>query len=127
MTDLDALIEAVDAGDVSGSRSWSVVRMLGKTSADRSDFRNYADMAFRGSLDAALRLHGALLPGWHVLQLHQFEAGHWLAQVYHPQDENWPKWTPYPKAEAVNDIAARAWLLAILRALKAKGDQNGTV
>ena len=82
------------------------------------DFRT--DMtwkAFNGSLDAALALHKSVLPGWRVLQLHQFEAGHWLAGVYHPQGDDWPKWTPYPKAEETAPDPARALVLADLAAM----------
>jgi hypothetical protein len=59
--------------------------------------------AYHGSLDAALRLHEALLPGsW-------YQISHW----------------PMPNMTLVrvgsfegrDDIPARAWLLAILRAL----------
>lgn len=79
-----------------------------------------ARSAYHGSLDAALALHKAVLPGWKVKQPHQFEAGHWLAEIYHPQGEDWPKWTPYPSQGATADNPARAWLLAILSALIAQ-------
>lgn len=116
MTDLDKLIEAVEAG---GTIAWG----LGGSPPRKTLPMHWhgAMNAYLGSLDAALRLHEALLPGWRVKQLHQFEAGHWLAGVYHPQDDDWPKWTPYPAHEATSSTPARAWLLAILRALKAQG------
>jgi len=84
-----------------------------------TDFNNgYRCMeAYHGSINAAHALQEAVLPEWRVLELYQFEAGHWLAQIYHPQDDDWPKWTPYPKAVATDADLARAWLLAILEAL----------
>jgi hypothetical protein len=81
----------------------------------------FAFSAFHGSLDAAKALHDAMLPGWNVKTIHQFEAGHWHVAIYQPMGEAWPKWTQYPSHEAVNDDPARAWLLAILRALEAEG------
>ena len=110
MSALDDLIKAAE----DGARPWR------EPDDSNWPYARFALEAFDGSLDAALRLHEALLPGWRVLQLHQFEVGHWLAQVYQPQDEDYPKWTPYPKAEATSDVPARSWLLAILRALKAQ-------
>lgn len=121
MSDLERLIEAVEAGD-------RIPNNAGRAFQDHiadSAAEWVVQAAEWESLDAALRLHEALLPGWRVLQLHQFEAGHWLAQVYHPQGEDWPKWQAYPKAEATSEIPARAWLLAILRALQANTETEG--
>ena len=110
MTDRDRLIEAVEAG------AW----------ADKSDVQNFyrhcevvfpkddrelwidAFNAYNGSLDAALRLHEALLPGWRWNAWAVGGATVWndIANVHTAENSN----------------PARAWLLAILRALKAKGD-----
>lgn len=80
----------------------------------------YASEAYDGSLDAAAKLHEALLPGWRLTNLFQFDAGSWYARVHHPQGDDWPKWTPYPFHESNNATAARAWLLAILRAMEGR-------
>ena len=73
--------------------------------------------AYNGSLDAAKALHDAALPGWRLTNLCQFEAGHWYARIHHPQGDDWPKWEAYPFHETTNADPARAWLLAIIRAL----------
>ena len=103
MGDLDDLIKAVEAGD-----KWS--------EAQYAVFGNGTDLvyayqaAFDGSLDAALRLHEALLPGsgW---VLDTTEAGT-DAHVY-PRLGN-----EVFSGDAITP--ARAWLLAILRALQAQ-------
>ena len=111
---LKALAEAVEAGR-DDSEKWRPAFGNGAYRAMRS---------FHGSLDAALALRDAVLPGWRVKQLHQFEAGHWIAGIYHPQGEDWPKWTMYPCFEAVNANPARALLLAIIRALIAQAEKG---
>ena len=60
--------------------------------------------AFSGSLDAAKRLHDALLPG------KSFGVGDMRAGVY---TEN-----GYLSEQVEGDNPARAWLLAILRAIE---------
>ena len=67
------------------------------------------DVTLRGSLDAALALHEAVLPGWG-----------W--EIY---DEGVARVWPRPLGDDVyvsgrNDVVARAWLLAILEALIAQ-------
>jgi hypothetical protein len=89
--DLERLIAAVEAGTF-------LMDVLTPGDCERDAYS-----AFSGSLDAALRLHEALLPGsW-------YQISHW----------------PMPNMTLVrvgsfegrDDIPARAWLLAILRAL----------
>jgi hypothetical protein len=76
--------------------------------------------AFDGSLDAAKALHEAVLPGWRVGQIGQ--------QYAHQDDPSdaWSVWIVAPdylttcaQASAQGPCPARAWLLAILRALHA--------
>lgn len=61
--------------------------------------------AFNGSLDAAKRLHDALLPGWWATLRYSTRP---LVTVGNVDEE----------FRAQNDELARAWLLAILRALE---------
>jgi hypothetical protein len=75
--------------------------------------------AYDGSLDAALALMKAVLPGWRVGSIHQFESGRWYVKIYLPMGDDWPKWTPYPEHEAANDDAARALVICELKALEA--------
>lgn len=71
--------------------------------------------AFDGSLDAAFALHEALLPGWRVHKMGEDDntgSGWWafLCTRYAPLLESKAYDQPNP---------ARAWLLAILRAVEA--------
>jgi hypothetical protein len=67
-----------------------------------------AEGAFNGSLDAALRLHESVRPGW----LWFLTSGECNAIIY----EN--KETKGQIHKADSDNPARAWLLAILRSLR---------
>ena len=77
--------------------------------------------AYNGSLDAAKRLHDALLPGWRIGQ---------IGQAYASQKETadaWRVWIVAPdflesceQSEAFSANPARAWLLAILRAMEGR-------
>lgn len=70
-----------------------------------------ADAALKGSLDAAKALHEAVLPGWGVSL--QTADGFGYVMLF-AQD-------PARKTDTVeNAIPARAWLLAILKALESK-------
>jgi hypothetical protein len=66
--------------------------------------------AFSGSLDAALRLHNALMPGWAWDVCDDGEAGVWT------YDDR----TDARIVGICRNNPARAWLLAVLRALEAQ-------
>ncbi|MDR9395764.1 MAG: hypothetical protein RI571_15855 [Roseovarius sp.] len=76
--------------------------------------RGYAESACNGSLDSAKALHEAVLPGWILTYLGQYPYD-WKAAVfkepYGPRKEHTCAGNP-----------ARAWLIAILKALIAKED-----
>lgn len=64
-------------------------------------------------MNSALALHDALLLGWTVDNMGQ-RAGGWLVQLGRFDGK-----TPRPAPEAmIRDNPARAWLLAILRAME---------
>lgn len=67
--------------------------------------------AYNGSLDAAKRLHDALLPGWAWMM-----GNKGTATVIPPEHVFAKRGTVGPTCR-VDDNPARAWLLAILRAL----------
>lgn len=71
--------------------------------------------AYRGSLDAAKRLHDALLPGsfWYIGHLDAPSLGY-CATVSSGHFADSPSWRGF------NIDPARAWLLAILRAMEAE-------
>jgi hypothetical protein len=78
----------------------------------------YAEGAFGGSLDDAKRLHEALLPdcGWDI----------WRTLGHMPNGESRVMYgCNLPMIDmAYSPTASRAWLLAILRAVKAKEAGN---
>ncbi len=94
---LAALIEAVEGGEWWGD--------LPRPAELHTDL---CWKAFSGSLDAAKALHEALLPGWSCAM-----NTNGSAQVIGPM------WKRYHGESEGNP--ARAWLLAILRALAAEG------
>ena len=69
--------------------------------------------AFNGSLDAAKALHEAVLPGWDI-QITTYEDDSFEASVAHP--------LRVKTYDGVNSSMARAWLIAIIRALIAEGE-----
>jgi hypothetical protein len=74
-----------------------------------SNDRRHAFSAFHGDLNAAKALHEAVLPGWGWS--YYSDDGHFL--VGHPTDGKIYE-------ETHNDTPARAWLIAILKALIAE-------
>jgi hypothetical protein len=118
MSAIRELIEAVEAGDLH-----LVNAVLGKMSVPPPDWCwdwiSKVNSAFRGSLDAARALHEAVLPlPWVAVVMtanERMKPGAMVCKVVdgtvHADDEF--------KAEA--DTPARAWLIAILKALAARG------
>ena len=102
MTDMDKLIAAVEAGTMHDGhvmRASIVVQWGGLVVA-----------AFDGSLDAAIALHDALMPGWDYC-IDYVQRVKPLAYV---QDEGGPTF------DGEADNPARSWLLAILKAVNAR-------
>lgn len=98
MSDLDRLIEAVEAGDL--THDGSAYRSLG-------DGWLHVFDAMNGSLDAAKALHDALLPGWD----YRIETGRRDVKARVSQTHLLSYYDP-----SSADTPARAWILAILRA-----------
>ena len=113
MTNLDALIEAVEAGDADACDS--ACRDMHRTKRDNGEHwpGHDAMKAFSGSLDASKRLHDALLPGW---GWDVDDDGQALVFKYASSADSAP---PDDYIGVRRDNPARAWLLSILRALKA--------
>lgn len=119
MTELDKLIEAVEAGDDYAENE--ACRGINKAHRNVGDLwpAHDAIKAFRGSLDAAKRLHDALLPGWGW----QRPAASWEPDSVAVKS---PKWTEgddddeggYPWFKGFAVEPARAWLLSILKAYR---------
>lgn len=123
---LARLIEAVDRGE------WDHDAAAAWLWAKPGQIYGWAKDAFHGSLDAAKRLHDALLPGWRVVvrQRRDDEGGDWFVRV-ESADFHAVQWTAGDNtrtdilsgedAVGIAPQAARAWLLAILRAMEGRG------
>ena len=106
MTDLEKLIAAVEAGTATADD-------FGATFPHAHHFEHtHACGAYEGSLDAAKRLHDALLQGWFPGMSQNTHSGIWFAW-----EQNKTR-----HCEGHGTDPARSWLLAILQALQAKGD-----
>jgi hypothetical protein len=114
MTKLEALTELaanVEAGmfrpTFAGPEHTAFPGMEGGNSLIRHHIR----YAYHGSLDAAKALHEALLPGWDI-QITTYEDDSFEASVARPMEVR--------TYDGVSMYMARAWLLAIIRALIAE-------
>lgn len=76
-------------------------------------------LAFNGSLDAAQKLHEAVLPEWVVERLRVWPGVGASATLLGTHDVGGERWHCLAdgKVETESDSPARAWLLAIIRAL----------
>lgn len=105
---LDRLIEAVEAGLI--SKGVTGLKAFEQFSRDAFGLyqSNAAWRAYGGSLDAALALHEALLPN-RYWKLEEWD-GAWTAEI---------PFSALIKHEATDEhSAARAWLLAVLKAYR---------
>lgn len=108
MTDLDRLIATIEAGRSARSEPWTVFHASGIPAKYWMD----VDAADAGFIDAALRVHDALLPGWGwKLETHKDLSFAWVGA---------PDSMLFQDYKASFGNPARAWLLAILRALRAR-------
>lgn len=112
-TALDKLIEAVEAGTLTGDDDLSypagVPEMI-DTALGMYTVWDTVCLAHDGSLDAALALHEALLPGWDFHVGSEANGNGYVANVLDAP------WVEHFMADAPKP--ARAWLLAILRAYR---------
>lgn len=99
-TALDKLIEAVEAGDLATVSAHMIREGTGQ------HCQLHFVKAHHGSLDAALALHEALLPGWRARLDIGCRRRCWMIS---PDNQKLDAYAPTP---------ARAWLLAILRAYR---------
>lgn len=113
MDALDKLIEAVEAV----REDFGLLEAVSISAPLKREMRK----AYNGSLDAALALHEALLPGWAIDRMVGWPGGEFYVQLLEThEDENGDRWhgSAEHKAEASDKLFARAWLLAILRAYR---------
>lgn len=110
---LAALIEAVERGHLSKMTSLSVTDIW----PDRDDYLMLGEAVWRasnGSLDAAKALHEALTPYPDVDIQYRLFGGLCDVTIYD---------VPGGSVTATSTNLARAWLLAILRAIAAEGGE----
>jgi hypothetical protein len=111
---LRKLIEAVEAGTARPSGYGHPEEMffaVWPPTKVGPQMYHFASRAYDGSLDAAKSLHDALLPGWAMIVGNaDGEPGPFMACLRNPATET--------IEEGENANPARAWLLAILRALE---------
>ena len=114
MTALDKLIEAVEAGEPSEFRKANRAAFTTPCQDMALQLREeHSRHAFKGSVDAALALHEALLPGRTLSVGQNAHHGDWNAWVRYAEDgEILDEYT------AASDTAGRSLLLAILRAYR---------
>ena len=122
---LTKLIEAVEAGTARPGKYGHPDVMFMEVwlpTVSGPQLWQYASEAYDGSLDAAKRLHDALLPGWVVrLTAGTDQSSFPYVHVFKPRK------TEDDPAMGANSSGyrgydpARAWLLAILRALEEEG------
>lgn len=110
MTDLEKLIAAVEA-DADEIDMYPAIPDM--------EHRHWFAAAYNGSLDAALRLHEALLPGW-VWEGGSFSNAMSVYPPFYPSED-----FDAPCYSGENANLPRAWLLAILRALAAHEQRKG--
>lgn len=101
MTPIQTLIAKVEAGEAAPSTEWA--------DALGFDLFDYGRQAYSGSLDAAISLLEAVLPGW-VVAMDQFFKGGWDVSIQ--------RLRPAKMHCAFNDNPARALLLCILKAME---------
>ena len=110
----DALQRLIDAVETGTARKPDFVQALG----NEGDQVTTACSAYHGSLDAALALHSALLPGWGVVNLGQAVYARTGPTVdWHCRLEGRG---PSDGSYAIGIGPARALLLAILRAYQSQ-------
>ena len=110
-TDLDRLIEVVEAGTLTEHECLSNGTRLPMCASTWA--------AYCGSLDAAVALLEALLPGWRKrLNFIEFADGSVSVTVFGPLPKTASKWEFSPIYEGLSTTPARALLLATLRAYR---------
>ena len=107
---LAALIEAVEGGTWVQDAALATFPIIDYDNSE-SEPGVLVQRAHRGSLDAAKALHEALLPGWEWDVASSDAAAVFRGNALHG---------PAELAAAANP--ARAWLLAVLKAIAAEGD-----
>ena len=107
----DLIIAALGHRRIAGG--WYVPRLV-KWIMDPADIR---------AMGAAKALHEALLPGWAIERMSWWPGGHWTFHLWGTgdPDHNGDRWHTHTdgRVEASDTDPARAWLIALIRAVMA--------
>lgn len=114
---LEALLDQVKAGEWDFRHDAPARLVFPYHSASADDLGLDARAAFEGSLDAAKALHEAVLPGW-PWTIENMNSGLSRAWV------NSSRGLRTPGYVGESDDPARAWLIAILKAIIAEEEAN---
>lgn len=121
LTALRALLEKVEAGDWPGGIDGAARQVFPFKSERDDDLGLTAASAFDGSLDAALKLLAAVLPGWGwTAGMPTSGPDDFMTEAYIPAstDADWQS------CHGFADTPARAMLIAILKALIAQEEAD---
>lgn len=115
---LDALIEAVTAGNLSQRDEDIYAPAIPLPHGDTTNLANVYS-AYKCSLDAAKALHDALLPGWVLYRMQWWPNAPdpAVVEIWGTQDGSHSFKDGRSEAKAENP--ARAWLIAALQAYRA--------
>jgi len=118
---LQRLLDAVEAG-LPSPTNWRDFEAI-PTGTNDTPGPILAHRAYYGSLDAAKALHDALVPGWAIEHMSWWPGGHWTFHLWgtgYP-DHNGVRWHNHTdgRVEASDTDPARAWLIALIRAVMA--------
>ena len=116
---LQRLLDAVESGTAMNGDFADAFHMKGPSKPYWMGTSAYNN----NSLDAAKALHDALLPGWAIERMSWWPGGHWTFHLWGTSDpdHNGDRWHNHTdgRVEASNTDPARAWLLALIRAVMA--------
>ncbi len=109
---LQELKKKVEAGDIEAAPFWKVWLPENEDGMLAYDARDAA----KGSLDAAISLLEAVLPGWVIERMKSRHGGVWEVHLWELNAEGWHT-DECKKVEVWNQDLSRGLLLAILSAL----------
>jgi hypothetical protein len=128
MNDIEALkallakVEAGDLPDTGVDRFRAIPKRGGGVYADPNWYDAHGAY-WRGSLDAAKTLHEAVLGNPVNVNFSQWANGDYVCTLFGVLHDDAPKWTFAPKFESRSSVQARAWLIAIIKALISEAGQ----